>query len=165
MNECGHSCKFYFVAELRHSPRVCALAEYWRDVCPCLRRRRNTASSPVSTSTMRAITDLRRICTRLHDCYPSHSCFVAGNALASIPKPAEREASAHRRPPLIEAPDSHMSALAASNKVIQISNLRKEFTSSGDKSVARVAVDGVDLTMYEVWVTFSYCISCGLWSA
>ncbi len=96
---------------------------------------------------MCAVTALRRIYTHFY--HLSHSCVgVAGNAFASISKPAEREAS--RRPPLIEAPDSHMSALAASNKVIQISNLRKEFTSSGDKSAARVAVDGVDLTMYEV---------------
>ncbi len=81
---------------------------------------------------------------------------VAGNALASIPKPAERESS--RRPPLIEAPDSHMSALAASNKVIQISNLRKEFKSAVDKTATRVAVDGVDLTMYEVWP--GMCVCC-----
>ena len=43
-----------------------------------------------------------------------------------------------------------MTALEDAGKVISIRNLRKEFVSDTlDKSGARMAVDGVDLTMYE----------------
>ena len=96
------------------------IAGYWYGVCPCLRKRRQRPAAAVSTS----------------------------NQLAGVP--ASGQPSHRKHAPLIETPDSHMSALAASGKVIQLSNLRKEFKSAIDKTATRVAVDGVDLTMYEV---------------
>lgn len=42
-----------------------------------------------------------------------------------------------------------MNALSDAGKTITIKNLRKEFSSVIDKTATRVAVDGVDLTMYE----------------
>ena len=80
-------------------------------------------------------------------------CLVAvsGNLLlAATPSIPPESSAAGSGSSLVEAPDSRMNALAASGKVIQLTNLRKEFTSSIDKTATRVAVDGVDLTMYEV---------------
>jgi ATP-binding cassette, subfamily A (ABC1), member 3 len=51
---------------------------------------------------------------------------------------------------VVEEPDAGLSALEAANKTITIRSLRKEYTSNTmDSSGSRVAVDGVDMTMYE----------------
>ena len=42
-----------------------------------------------------------------------------------------------------------MNSLEQAGRVISLRSLRKEFTSLVDKSATRLAVDGVDLTMYE----------------
>lgn len=49
----------------------------------------------------------------------------------------------------LEPSDGHMNAVEAAGKVIKIQGLRKEFKSRMDASAAQVAVNNVDLTMYE----------------
>lgn len=50
---------------------------------------------------------------------------------------------------MVEPPDSLMTSLEQAGKSISIRGLRKEFSTGCDTSGTRVAVDGVDLTMYE----------------
>lgn len=62
----------------------------------------------------------------------------------------EVQGTAHSRSAgIVEAPDSHMTALEAAGRAISVRQLKKEFTSTFDKTATRLAVAGVDLTMYE----------------
>jgi ATP-binding cassette, subfamily A (ABC1), member 3 len=111
-------------------------AEYWQDVF-CARRR---TAPTVDVSAPACGT----VCTSLWRGWK----LALPKPLCCVPEALTTAESLSLSYPL-EPADGHMNAVEAAGKVIKIQGLRKEFKNRMDASAAQVAVNNVDLTMYE----------------